>query len=59
METFGKLVGAIDETGGMSHEEVRGMDRGAVIATLSGGSTIMAVETADPDSNEVLDFSIG
>jgi len=34
METFEKLAGAIDETGIIPQEEVRGVDRGVGMATL-------------------------
>jgi len=41
METYEKFVGAIDETSGISQEDVRGIDREVGVATLSGGNDDM------------------
>lgn len=59
METFKKFTGVIEKTGGISQEELRGVDGGVGIATLRRGNDVMVVDTVDAKGNVFLDSAIG
>lgn len=59
MRTFGKFVGAIDETGGMPQEDVRVVDGEVGMAPLRGDNDDMAVDTTEGEGKEVSDSATG
>lgn len=59
METFKKFVGAIEETGWIHQEDVRGVDGGIGMAPLKGGNDDMVTHSFDVEGKYASYTTVG